>query len=281
MTRVVHVLAILALALGLSACGSSATLAADPVAEAATKTRDAGSSRVALRISVAAPGRRLSFGAEGAFDYRRNRGTLSYDLSALGGGRGEIRFDERVLYVHMPELRSMLPEGKSWLKVDVDARARGAGAGPLDLFGGGQDPTQLLEYLRSLDAKPTVVGRDRVRGVQTTHYRARLNVAKALEQGLDDVPEERRRAAEEQLRAMMETAGLNTLPIDVWVDSDGRLRRLTMRSAVRVPAQQGAANTSFALTIDFFDFGVAVAVEEPPAAATFDATKLVPAPAGG
>ena len=67
--------------------------------------------------------------------------------------------------MRMPQLGATLPGGKPWLKIDVEAAARDAGlAGSLNGVAG-QDPSQLLRYLESLDAKPTGVGRDRVRGV--------------------------------------------------------------------------------------------------------------------
>ena len=279
MTRVVHLLAVLALALGVSACGGAA-VAADPVAAAATKTRDAGSSRIELSTTVAAAGRRLTFEGKGAFDYRRDRGTLSFDLSALAGGRVEVRYDRKVVYLRMSQLQTMLPRGKSWLKLDLEAAAKGAGYGTLDQLRG-QDPTQLLEYLQSLDAEPTLLGRDRVRGVATTHYRARVSLKKALEDGLKGLPEAKRAAAERDLRAMMESIGAETMPVDAWIDGDGRVRRLKTTYSLRLPAAQGSATTSIATVVDFFDFGVDVAVKAPPAAATFDATGLAPAPATG
>ena len=277
MARVVDLLALLALALGLSACSGAPT--ADPVAQAATKTRDAGSSRVELTTTVASAGRRMTFAGKGVLDYRRDRGTLSFDFSQLAGGRVEMRYDAKVLYVRMPQLRTMLPHGKSWLKVDVEALARGAGLGTLDQVRG-QDPAQLLDYLHSLDAKPTDVGRERVRGVDTTHYRARVSLEKALDEGLKRLPEAKRRAAERELRTMMESIGAETMPVDAWIDGDGRVRRVKTTYSLRLPAGQ-VATTSIATVVDFFDFGARVAVKAPPAAATFDVTRLIPAPATG
>ena len=279
MTRVVHLLALLTLALVLSACGGG-TVAADAVAEAATKTRDAGSSRVELSTTFETDGRRLTFAGRGALDYRRDRGALFYDFSALGGGRVEMRYDQTVIYLRMPQLQTMLPQGKSWLRLDLEAAAKGAGLGTLDQIRG-QDPTQLLAYLESLDAKPTLVGRARVRGVPTTHYRARVSLKKAVEEGLKGLPDAKRRAAERELRATMESVGAETMPVDAWIDGDGRVRRLKTTYSLRLPAAQGGATTSIATAVDFFDFGVDVAVKAPPAAATFDATQFASAAAAG
>ena len=278
MTRVVHLLALLALTLAVAACGG-ADVAVDPVAEAATKTRAAGSSRVEVATTVTTAGRKFAVRGAGAFDYASERATMTYDLSQLAGGRVELRFDQTVLYLRMPQLQAMLPEGKSWLKLDVAAAARDAEFGQLAQLGG-QDPSQLLEYLRSLDATPTEVGRSRVRGVATTHYSARVSLQKALDEGLKGMPKAKRRAARQELRTMIEHLGTSTMPVDVWIDSDDRVRRLKTTYSFRMPPARGGSSTSVATAIDFFDFGVDVAVVAPPAAAIVDATRFVPRAAG-
>jgi hypothetical protein len=76
-------------------------------------------------------GREVSFGAEGLYDYERQRGSLTMDRSALlpgasGLGTFEVRQLGSTLYMRMPAVAgAFVPQGKQWLSVDLDAaRAR-------------------------------------------------------------------------------------------------------------------------------------------------------------
>ncbi len=55
--------------------------------------------------------------------------------------------------------------------------------------------------------------------------------------------------------------GTNSLPVDVWIDSAGRVGRFSFKVDVTVP---NAGKTSVSLDMELFDFGTAVNVQAPP-----------------
>ena len=92
MTRVLLVLQVVALAVGLTACGGDA-LSLDPVASAATRTVEAGSSRVEFNVAMKVGGDSVDMTGSGAFDYSNARGTATYRMrgGALTAPRGRAR----------------------------------------------------------------------------------------------------------------------------------------------------------------------------------------------
>ena len=90
--------------------------------------------------------------------------------------------------------------------------------------------SETLEYLRSVGDDVTEVGTERVRGVDTTHYRATVRLTE-----LGASPE------------------LDRYPVEVWLDEDGRTRRY----------RSGTLGTDEVLVWEFFDFGVEVDLSPP------------------
>jgi hypothetical protein len=89
------------------------------------------------------------------------------------------------------------------------------------------------------------VGKESVRGVRTTHFRFEVDPRRAAE-------------AEGQEAALpqLEAAGVDTLPLDVWIDDDDLPRRIRMAL--------GAAGADIEIDIEFFDYGEPISVEAPP-----------------
>ena len=73
-----------------------------------------------------------------------------------------------------------LPNGKTWVKVDVEQALKKLG---LDLpnLGVGQSPTDVLAQLRG-SKNTRKVGTETIHGVRTTHYRGTVDVQEALGQ---------------------------------------------------------------------------------------------------
>jgi hypothetical protein len=241
---------VVALALLAAACGSQNVLQRDVVAAAAARTADAGSSRVAFEVTASPFGRDLSVRGEGAFDYEASRGRIELAASSLlAGARLEVRIVDSRVFVRVPAALGWIPGAKPWVAV---------GDRSLDAYGLRelqQDPGQLLSLLRASSTGVAKTGTAVVRGVETTRYVARLELTKALEANADALgltATERaalRRAAEE-LRGR---SARQTLPIVVFVDDEGLVRRLTLRDA------------DGSVSVDFWDFGAEVDVEAPPA----------------
>lgn len=251
-----------ALLLLLVGCGGG-DVSADPVAAAATKTADAGSSRVSFVGTMAlveTGGEAVRFTGEGVFDYSARRGRLEYDLSdlveAAGGPTGlEIKAEFLWLgldfYMRMPFLTQDRPRAKPWVKLDL---VKSEAAASELMAVGGWDPARTLEFLRASSGRITEVGEEPVRGVATTHYRAQIDFERAIEQVSEDV----RPILRKQMRAYERRTGRKGFPLEVWVDDEGLARRIRMDD----PAGTLERVT---MTTDLYDFGVGVNVEPPPA----------------
>ena len=75
------------------------------------------------------------------------------------------------------------------------------------------------------------------------------------------------------MRQIIAMQGTSTQPVDVWVDKQGRVRRLseTVDMTHAAPPTPGATlPSSIALTLEYYDFGTPVRVEIPPADQTTD-----------
>lgn len=272
MRRVLIAVQLVALAVGLTACGGDA-LSLDPVASAATKTAASGSSRVAFTIAVKVAGESIDMTGSGAFDYRDPRGSVTYRMQIPE--LGDISMDMRMLgtkmYMRMPEelAGKGLPDGKEWLGLDLRKSLGQAGLGSLD-FAQQQDPAQMLRFLRAASAGVKEAGTATVRGVETTRYVGRMDFRKALDVGLDGlgISAAEREKARRGMKLMLDQIGSENIPFEVFVDADGLLRRMTMDITTEVEAQRLA----MAMQMDYFDFGVDVDVQAPPAQSVFDIT---------
>ena len=285
MKRVLVLLA-LPLALVLAACGGTDVLPRDAVVKAADRTAEQKSSKFEMSMQMSVPGieQRLRVFATGAMDYVGQRGRVDMDmggLAAMFGGSGQelkmsMIFDYPTMYMKLPQA---LAQGNApatpWVKVDL-SKATGMELGDLSQFS--QNPADQLEMLRAASDDVEERGEKTVRGVKTTRYHAVLDVERAAAEGLKNVPAERREAAQRALDAMAKQSGLDKIPLDVYLDGDGVLRRMFMDMTVAIPGQQQKLRLT--TTMDLFDFGADVDVEPPPASQVTDVTSQLPA-AGG
>ena len=93
---------------------------------------------------------------------------------------------------------------------------------------GQNDPTAQLEYLRGIsDAEE--VGTEQVAGVETTHYSGTVD----LDAAYDRLPDDTRGELKQAIAQARKQFGHGAMPVDVWVDGDGLLRRMTMLVGVR------------------------------------------------
>ena len=165
---------------------------------------------------------------------------------------------DRAAYLKMPEtlFGGLLGSGK-WFKMPNLGDANSAVPGL-----GQSDPSQFLAYLETVSAGVTKVGTETIRGVDTTHYTASLDPAKAGSRA--DVPPSLR----DDLSKILQKNGVPfTIPADVWVDSDGLARRIQLKLDLGRMAGTGGGSDLPVMTIsiDLYDFGVPVHVEAPPA----------------
>jgi len=289
-TAFAALLALLALAAGAFAaggCGASATL--DPVARAAEITSTQTGVRFTLTTqmtSSALPSGSVSITGSGYMDERNRSGEMTMDLSGLpgasslpGGGAGTVQaiYQLPVIYMNMPFLASQLPGGKTWIKIDLSAAA--AAADGVNLGGLSSlnqwDPTQFTDILRASSGGVVKLGSEPLDGVPCTHYHTILQLGAVLER----FPESDRAAMKAALEKLSTSGGI---PVDVWVDAQGRLRRIQLSLAAAPSGAPGAGTppVSGTVTIDYTAYGPVPPVVPPPAGEVFDASSLA-ALAGG
>jgi hypothetical protein len=198
--------------------------------------------------------------AVGEFDYAHPRGVLR--LGGLGLGGVEVRYLPPRAYVELPHgLGVPKLERKAWLGISLRGRDAVGGVPFLPLGGVSADPMDLLSALTGIGGKVTDLGPATVRGVAVTHYRVRVDLAKAAAH--------QRPQARAEFHSFVSAVGLATLRVDVWVDGQARVRRI----AVSLPEPQSSgmpAGFRISETADYYDFGIPVQVSAPPASEVLD-----------
>jgi hypothetical protein len=272
--------------LALAACGGAGEDASEDVqpdaviAQAADATVDGGSYRMAMVTDLTTEGAGngpLSMSAEGEFDPDERLGHMTMDMSELAQGqaagplKSEVIFDGLVFYMRMPFLQQVQPGLKEWIRFDLQALGQEAGLDfdQLMQLGSQSDPSQALAYLRAASDDIQEVGSEEVRGVETTHYRMTVDLARVAAAA----PPAQREALQAQIDELIEKSRIQDVPTDVWIDEDGLVRRqrLTYENMAFAPGVHG----DMTMTMELFDFGVDVEVEPPPASQVVDLQELL------
>ena len=269
-------------ALALAACGGGSAATGSPpsgnptqvVAAAATATRSAGTARADMVVSADISGLPGQTGttfrvtATGGFDVGRKLASLDMDLGSVAGGRHiRVFADGTTVYVDTAGLG--LSGTKPWIKLDASSASSGFTSLASSAFSG----AELLSKLTHV----TVVGNETLHGAATTHYRGTLDMNSALSQ-LGGSAGDLSQLGQLGTSVRNALAG-TTLPVDVWIDGQDRLRRTSMTMDLapflRTLLQQFEPSSGSTLpsdmkalvSIDFnlFDFGANLDLTPPPA----------------
>lgn len=264
------------LAVLVPACGQGQSPAA-VIAAVPDQVDAAGSSRFSMQIEMRSPdlpGGSATMTAEGEGRWDPPLVHVTMDMSSVmqgvpgaGDATMEVILDDSVMYMRMAQLQPMLPEGKRWLSMDLEAVGEQAGLDLSQLMQAGtSDPSRSLEVLRGVaEDEVEEVGTEEVRGESTTHYRAAIDMDEAIQQMPEDVRED--------FRALMVEGGFpDTLPVDVWIDGDGLPRRYVLSYEMTPPGAGSPIQQT--VTMEMFDYGAEVDVQPPPAEETVDASEL-------
>jgi hypothetical protein len=154
----------------------------------------------------------------------------------------DVQIDEVLdgtsIYLRSPLLAAAIPSGKTWMKLDLEKLGRSQGVDFSALLS--QNPTQTFTQLQA-SRNVTKVGEETIDGVDTTHYRGRLDLTK-----------------------LKQLQGATAQPYDVWIgNDDGYVHRMKLGYSVN--------GQSMSMTMDFSDFGKGVIVAVPSQSDTFDA----------
>ncbi|MEU3937864.1 hypothetical protein AB0E85_38440 [Streptomyces sp. NPDC029044] len=225
------------------------------VRSAYDRTAEEDTAKVKLRVQTSARGASQTANGQGAVDLDDGDSVMTLTVQ---GQQIEQRVVDEVLYQKMP--KGQAPGGKPWIKIDLRKVAAQQGTGDQSM----SDPAQSAAYAKAItDKDVTKKGTATLNGVETTHYRVSVDVAE-LPNG-------------DTLRKQVGP----TLPMDVWLDDEGRMRRQQIDMTVKAPeaTQRSSADASSApekvtvrTVMDFTDFGTEVEADEPPAGQVTDMT---------
>jgi hypothetical protein len=232
-------------------------------------TPSGGLSSPAASSAGTQPPLAFAIDATGSFDFADKSGSMTLTLPATQGAGTQsvmIRVIGPTLYLSVPALTAA-DGGKPWVSVNLSSylQKQGNGGGALgDLSTG--DPTQILGLLQQASGDVTTVGPATVDGVATTHYRGTIDLSKTT----PSAPAGTSVASPAQLQQLEHAFGLGSLPVDVWVDSQGRARQVQVRLSL--------LGLTVSVTMNLGDFGAPVSVTAPPSDQTADGSGLL---AGG
>lgn len=267
-------LAVLAAAL---AAAPAALAQGNPIVDAFAKTSTQHSERFALTETVQTGAATVPITATGAIDSTAMLSSMQMDLSKVAPGGLGTPADWRVqaivdsgagvVYLKFPLLQQLAHTTKPWLRIDLAKLAGGRGVDVGALLQLARSPLDQIAMLRATTGNVTKIGAASVRGVATTHYRATIDYRKYAQIAPAPAP------ARASVRALVAQLRTPLVPIDVYVDGQGLIRRVVMVE----PLKTGTSSLRF----DFLDFGAPAGLHVPPAAQVFDANGLLARAAKG
>jgi hypothetical protein len=300
-TRAAQLVLVAALAAALAACGGSGgasvtageQISFEQLSQAATTSAEATSARFSFALQISSPelDQELGFSGEGAFDAASERSSFSADMSsfmALLGGlfagiagddgpdlgdpslwRIETVRDGSTTYVKFPAIADELPDGASWVRAEDGQVIEAAGFKMSEFEQFTQaDPKQFLETLEELSGEIEVVGAETLRGVRTTHYRATVDAESVAK----SASEESGRDLGGLTDQLVGQSGISQVPIDIWIDGDGVVRKLLLDVEATQPGDSAPSRAT--VSFELWDVGKPVDIELPPAAEVVDASEL-------
>lgn len=250
-------LAAVALALLLAPAAASSSQA-NPVLAAAKRSEAARSSTLTIDAVTSVTGsgsfRFSGTGAQKGTSVRMNvvgtSGGRRFTMSVVGlSERGSY-----VMYMRSSLFTSLLPPGKSWLRIDVEREGAKLGIDFSSLLGSSQSTTLLEDGLVSWKRLGTGV----VAGQSATRYRVVVDYRKAAAKNPHYA---------KQLAAVERAAGVRLArgTQDVWIGRDGRFRRIRFTT----PTAAGGARATTTQTMTVTGYDMPVSIEAPKRSATY------------
>lgn len=248
------------IAVGAAGLGASPAMAAPPhgprpFANAYQNTVAQKTSDLSLAINESFAGQAIKMTANGAFDYAHNRGSLKMYVN-LGGTSAAVSlqevFSNGQVYVQVPAAERSALGGKTWVAVAINSSTTGAAIG--------QSPTSALALLQANATGVKKVGSVTINGVSTTEYEGTVNPNKSMANLAPAV----RQTLQQTLH---EFSGLTSLPIQVWIDGQNRVRRMKETITLNPNAGSviaGVGSLHLSMTVDMSNYGVPVSVTIPP-----------------
>ncbi|MFJ7078007.1 hypothetical protein [Streptomyces sp. NPDC098781] len=210
---------------------------------------DARSSKATTSMEMATGGTRVTIRGEGVYDFRKQIGRLRVLLPQDPAGATPHRPIMELLApgaLFMKNRGAGVPADK-WVRVDT----RSLSDGNL-VTGGATDPYIAAEVLRGARTA-RLVGDDEIAGTPVRHYRGTADLGIAAREAA--------KGNAESLTAAAKGFATDQVPFDVFLDDEGRIRKVRHRFSFVNGRQQDAV--AVASTTLLYDFGAPVDVRLP------------------
>lgn len=224
------------------------------VRSAYAKTAEEETARMTLRTETSAADKTAAADGEGVIDLEDGDSAMA--ISA-GGQKVEQRVVDQVVYQKLPpKQRAQVPGDKPWVKIDLKKSAAEQNSGSSNQI---NDPAQSASFGKGItDRNTEKVGTATVDDVKTTRYRVTVDIDKLSDSAA--------------LKRQVDP----TVPMDVWLDDQGRILRQQVTMNIKPTDQPDKTVAPGKMTvrtlIEFSDFGTEVDPEAPPAGQTTDMT---------
>jgi hypothetical protein len=223
----------------------------------------ANSAKEALSEVVVAGGTRQTVSGSGVTD---SQGDGSFTLQAAGQTIDTV-IDNGILYLKAPPTSmAALNVATPWISLNLNALTKAKlGQSYQQLVSDGQQgPAQSLAILQNASSsRVKTVGTATLFGANTTEYRAAVDLNKlASASG--------RPALAPAIKNLESKYHVSSIPVQVWLDSQQRVRRLV--EIVKVPSSNTTPAVSATITVNIEAFDVPVTVAPPPAGQVTDIT---------
>jgi hypothetical protein len=234
----------------LAGCGGGVD--ASLLATAVSNTEAAGGAEVAFEAKLHLPGadQPMVMTGSGFEDAKAQRATLTVEMPGMG--EMEVIGDGLTMYMRADMLAAGLG-GKEWMKMDLERTGSSLGINMGGIGQIGQGTSEQLRMLKTVSDGVSDEGRETVRGIETTHYSATIDMSR--------VPDGER---------LIELTGQSEIPVGVWVDDNERVRRMHWEQVFREDDVEVQAE----LTAEYVRFGVPVEIDVPDQDDVVDATEL-------
>jgi hypothetical protein len=261
-----------AAALAVAGCGGNPSVPASKIIDAAKRTTAAGPMHVYERIDVEWKGRKYGSGtAEGQADGPRRRSRYDFDLSVMAKLSSTVSPDDLKgtmlgvgdeSWVTSPSIERELDPPKRWIRLTEDQVTADPGPSGQMAGVGTLDPAKPIDPLLGAIEDAEKLGSKRLDGIDTRHYLAKVD----YEEYLDSVPASDRPALQKGLEKVKTVTGTAKFPIDVWIGSDGLVRRMD--------GEVSGRGIKLSYTILLTKIGEPAPIEPPPARTVFDGRGL-------
>jgi hypothetical protein len=238
----------------------------NPIAQAAIRTQQSSGGRSSFHGIVRGPSMPdpLRLSGDGMFNGQTNRSQVTMTIPTPAGGvEMEGVGSGTQMYFKSKLFEGGLPSGDEWVGIDASF-----GTSSETEIGANSDPSAQLDLLRAASDEFETLGKEKVRGVETTVYRSTFD----FDSFADYLRGKGAAKAAEQYERLAEGAPSNS-EFETWIDDRGLVRRMKIDQESHDPDSGDA--TTMEMTADFYDFGISPDIQLPDPGTVYDATPMV------